>query len=1062
MNAPRENDPNELDRFKRDIDLVDYAQRYGYQVGKEGRRGDWHQLEKDGEKLIVTRKDDHQVYLNPGDDRDRGSVIDFAKTRGGDGQGLNLGQVRRELREYLDGSPAPARVYATPPEVGRLNALPVGHPGHERQAEEDRRTRLISEVLGVKKELTDRTYLHSRGITDATIDSPAFQGRVFTAQQNEHKNTAFPLYNEQGLASVEQKNEGYKNLLPLPKNGIFVAHPTEGKDTPVERIVVSESAIDSMSHYQLKHEKDPKNTLYVATSGQPTEAQIALIQRVIDKQEPKEVVLANDRDAGGRQFNMNYLNELHPARPLVPVADQEAYREPTRPVEWHATSDKYHTGLKVTYHHDNPEQGTQQVQQLTDRIGQINSTQEAGPTIALEVQRSNDRETVLRLSTARTDAAQLEVVAHELYRQREQLRPEHERQQETFIRVDYAMSKDWNRDLELSAQGMNAEQIRAQALRDEQQRAAERQQREDQQRQEQERLRAEYRQSAEMERQEQENRRLHDEKQRQEQERRENSPEAQKQRQENDRQLAQAIMGAAADAGGRQAENDGRPFRSYRSEQEAAAHTAQFVHARDAGLVLLKEYINDNPPPTGRKVDEAELQQQREQAKFGEARPAPTLATTEEKTATWKIDELAANTTGRAEAWKEVLDKSGYSMQTSEIRSTIDVQGIRRAEFDMKYRNDQPDIAIIHAVVTNTNARAEAGLEKYAGVVVVESEADRIARQVAAEAAAIQPHNRDRSQDIAAKPNAEVQQERQPEAATPAPAAAIVQQPGTPAVERQQTITPAVQVQPVVHEQLAVQTYGPPVYVNTVPFSDGRIENRDTSQIQERFSLYQIQVETNNSNKAILLPAPGADPQLMNGYHQVMRPAFELNGTPNAGDTYVAVTQPAQLERTENGWRITERGQAGFSPSKQAELVQTVQPISAPEVAERREVAAQAAAQGTEKQVTIKVDEQEPKPGARGQAEAVRVAVLASGARVSEIQSTKDEEGLRHSEMKVSYRTDQPEIARVSHTLDAVAKQNGSQVIEHGNDRAERREISRGQELAQPTRTLERGQEITR
>ncbi|UOQ75267.1 toprim domain-containing protein [Hymenobacter cellulosilyticus] len=81
---------------------------------------------------------------------------------------------------------------------------------------------------------------------------------------------------------------------------------------------MSESAIDSLSHFQLKHGQDPKNTLYIATSGTPTEAQVALIQRVIDKQQPREVVLANDRDAGGRQFNINYLNELQPARPMVP------------------------------------------------------------------------------------------------------------------------------------------------------------------------------------------------------------------------------------------------------------------------------------------------------------------------------------------------------------------------------------------------------------------------------------------------------------------------------------------------------------------------------------------------------------------------------------------------------------------------------------------------------------------------------------------------------------------------------------------------------------------------
>ncbi|TGE21000.1 hypothetical protein [Hymenobacter metallicola] len=103
-------------------------------------------------------------------------------------------------------------MYATPPDTARLSGLSVGDPESEaRQAEEERRTRLISEVLGVKKELTDRRYLHGRGITDATLDSPAFQGRIFTAQQNEH----------------------YKSLLPLPKNGIWVSHPTDDKDTRV-------------------------------------------------------------------------------------------------------------------------------------------------------------------------------------------------------------------------------------------------------------------------------------------------------------------------------------------------------------------------------------------------------------------------------------------------------------------------------------------------------------------------------------------------------------------------------------------------------------------------------------------------------------------------------------------------------------------------------------------------------------------------------------------------------------------------------------------------------------
>jgi hypothetical protein len=691
MNAPRENDPNELDRFKRDIDLVDYAERQGYQVTKEGKRGDWHELRKDGEMLIVTRKDDHQVYLNTGDDRDRGSVIDFAKTRGGDGAGLNLGQVRQELRAYLNDGAAPAREYARPVDVAKLNALSVGNPELERQQEEERKTRLISEVLGVKKELSDRSYLHGRGIEDKTIDAPAFQGRIFTAQQNEHKNTAFPLYNEQGLASIEQKNDHYKNLLPLPKNGIWVSHPTDGRDTKVERVVVSESAIDSLSHYQLKHEKDPKNTLYIATSGTPTEAQVALIQRVIDKQEPKEVVLANDRDAGGRQFNINYMNELQPARPLKPVADQEAYREASRPVEWHATSDKYHTGLKVTYHHESAEQGAPQVQQMTDRVARMNTTQEAGPTIHLEVQRSTERETVLRLSVAKSDTAQLEVIGQELYRQREQLRPQPERQQEAFIRVDYATAKDWNRDLELTRQGMNTEQIRAQAQRDEQQREAERQQRLAEQRQEMAR---------------------------QAQARRDNSPEAQGRRAEDNKSLDRAIVQVATAEGAMLARATGeQPGREVAGQRGATPGQPGRPNGEESkpterGPERREEPASAAAPQPVQREEPRRVAIEQQQA------AVPQGA---EKQVVIKIDEVAPNagSRGQAEAVKATVIASGA--KAGDIQSTTDAEGIRHSEIKVSYRTDQSEIA----KVSNTLD----AIGRQGGNSVVEHPSDRTERR---------------------------------------------------------------------------------------------------------------------------------------------------------------------------------------------------------------------------------------------------------------------------------------------------------------------------------------------
>lgn len=491
-----ENDPQELNRFKQKIDLVEYAQKQGYQITAQGKRGDWQHLENDGEHIIVSIKNDKQVYFNPGNDRDRGTIIDFVKTR----ESKSLGEVRQHLREYLNEYPESQRVYipTTLPDTARLNSLAGGNsnkPGKataEAETEEEKRTRLISEVLGVKRELADRNYLHSRSVTDETIDSPAFQGRVFTTEKNEHgfRNTAFPLYNENGLASVEQKNTGYKRLLELPKDGIWVSHPTQGKNTPVERLVLNESAIDSMCYHQLK--KDDKNTMYIATAGTVTERQTELIQWVIDKQNPKELILADDRDAGGRRFNINYLNDLQPARPFKELASQEAYSEASRPVQWHATAGKFHTNLRVEYHHESGQEGAERIKHLTAQVERINAVQEE-PSIEMKVQRTTEKDTVIKLSVAKADTAQLEVISQELYRQRELLRPEQERHPTNFIRVDYPIAKDFNRDLELISQGLTASQIQEQAIRDEQEREAQRlnkeQQRAEAQRQEQAQIR---------------------------------------------------------------------------------------------------------------------------------------------------------------------------------------------------------------------------------------------------------------------------------------------------------------------------------------------------------------------------------------------------------------------------------------------------------------------------------------------------------------------------------------------------------------------------------------------
>ncbi|MCR5890581.1 toprim domain-containing protein [Hymenobacter sp. J193] len=725
---PRDNDPQELDRFKQSIDLVDYAtRRHGYDVKKAGPRGHWHQLEKDGEMLIVSRKGDHQVYLNPGDDRDSGSIIDFVKTR----ENQTLGQVRQTLRQYL-GEPEQGWQAATSPPLPAPAAYaPTPTGPTEMESEAERRARLVAAVMGTHATLTDRSYLHNRHLSDETIDSPAFQVRVFTSQQGNFRNTAFPLYNEHGIATVEQRNNEYKHLLQLPKTGVWVSHPTEGKDTPVQRMVVSESPVDAMSYHQLHHRgaQGQPNTLYVATSGTVTERQVELIQKLIDKQEPKEVVLANDNDAAGRRFNINYLNELQVPRRAREVADgQVAYDEAPRPVEWHATAaGKYHTALRVEYHHATRAEGTEQLSQLTAQVQQLRPA--ADETVVLEVQRATRQETVVRLVVPNADSHALEDLARTLHAQRETQREQLERQSqepgrqpENFIRTEYAISKDFNRDLELLSQGLSREQIAQQARTDE---LAKEQLRQEKARQEQEqRQQAQQREA--------------------EREQAASSPEAQHRDAEHRRQAAGLVVAAASgdpalqravqltvteptpadEATPSQAQQMRELLRKAGAQIELRAETDPTSgqlrseldvryqpHGTPGGLRQLSQTLDalDKSPlvTLTEPVDE-----QAERRRLAAAPPEQQSVT---KTAIIRIDEPEPQpgANGQAEAVAEQLRAAG--LNTGSLRSATDpATHQRHSEIEVSYRLDQPNLARVSAALDDVARQPGAHLHEHA------------------------------------------------------------------------------------------------------------------------------------------------------------------------------------------------------------------------------------------------------------------------------------------------------------------------------------------------------------
>lgn len=107
MGALRMHRNNELEQFKSRINLVEYAQTLGYQLDrKESSQNSKVLRHVNGDKIVVAiGQNGHGIYFSVRDDHDNGSIIDFVKKR----VGASLGQTRKALRPWIDGTGSPSQ-----------------------------------------------------------------------------------------------------------------------------------------------------------------------------------------------------------------------------------------------------------------------------------------------------------------------------------------------------------------------------------------------------------------------------------------------------------------------------------------------------------------------------------------------------------------------------------------------------------------------------------------------------------------------------------------------------------------------------------------------------------------------------------------------------------------------------------------------------------------------------------------------------------------------------------------------------------------------------------------
>ena len=261
----------ELDAFKRDIDLRQFAMSLGYQID---RRESWKGsavLRRAADKIVVKRNGNgHYVFFSLRDDDDNGTVIDFVQRR----QHLSLGAVRKVLRPWI-GRPASA------PQFPQLQ------PASPDRMRIEREYRRMAEAQRYP-------YLeHDRCVPATVLSSPRFVGRM---RIDARGNTVFPHFDTAGLCGYEVKNRGFTGFAAGGKKGLWFSH-TRRDDW---RLVLTESAIDALSYATLFPDSKDR-TRYASLGGRPSSRQMGLVQAAVIKlADGPEVVAAFDADEAGR------------------------------------------------------------------------------------------------------------------------------------------------------------------------------------------------------------------------------------------------------------------------------------------------------------------------------------------------------------------------------------------------------------------------------------------------------------------------------------------------------------------------------------------------------------------------------------------------------------------------------------------------------------------------------------------------------------------------------------------------------------------------------------------
>ena len=318
--------------LRANVSIIDLAIHYGYELQRnKGRSRPVLQHLTFQDVIIIKNpaQPNQQLYQQAGNFADSGTIIDFIRHRfttvfasfnqAGQAEFRNITNV---LYHYLriDPTHLPQSPTLTTPVVKANSQQPFTKDHFD------------------LRPLEPSNYLHQRHISAQTLSRPEFASLVFTqvtyfdsvrghtdcfltAKAHPERtyrtfsNVAFLYHNgpSSQVTGLEVRNQQLKRHAPGSDRlrSVFVTNPPP----QAERFYVLESAIDALSHQQLRSLRgdDAFNSVYFSTGGQLTPQQVGTIIGYLDqfKKAPEwKLMLAFDNDVKGHLYDLQFIQLL--------------------------------------------------------------------------------------------------------------------------------------------------------------------------------------------------------------------------------------------------------------------------------------------------------------------------------------------------------------------------------------------------------------------------------------------------------------------------------------------------------------------------------------------------------------------------------------------------------------------------------------------------------------------------------------------------------------------------------------------------------------------------------